>query len=568
MKKTILLSLSLAASLMTAKAQSRVQVIHNSADLIADSVDVYLDNTLLLDNFAFRTATPFIDAPSGTPITLGIAPKGSTSVADTIYSLTTTLTAGEKYIIVANGLVSSTGYSPAASAVPFRLSVFNPAREEGSTAGNTDILVVHGSTDAPIVDVKTGTTTLVDNIAFGSFASGGYLSVPVADYTLDVTNSAGTTIVKRYSAPLATLGLSDSAITVVASGFLDSTVNSNGAGFGLWVALPEGGNLIPLPSLSVPARVQVIHNSADLIADSVDVYLDNTLLLDNFTFRTATPFIDAPSSTPITLGVAPKGSTSVADTIYSLTTTLSGGDKYIIVANGLVSSTGYSPAASTVPFRLSVFSTAREEASTAGNTDILVVHGSTDAPVVDVKTGTTTLVDDIAFGAFASGGYLSVPEADYTLDITESTGTTIVKRYSAPLAALNLGDSAITVVASGFLDSTVNSNGAGFGLWVALPEGGNLIPLPLLTVPSSVQSSFTQSNVTLYPNPVQEKLTIKTNQNISKYQLSDVLGRTMLSVDVNTANLSIDMIQFANGIYLLNLIDNTGNKATFRVVKE
>ncbi|MBK6775580.1 MAG: DUF4397 domain-containing protein [Flavobacteriales bacterium] len=40
-------------------------MIHNSADLAATQVDVWLDNTLLLDNFALRTASPFIDAPAG-----------------------------------------------------------------------------------------------------------------------------------------------------------------------------------------------------------------------------------------------------------------------------------------------------------------------------------------------------------------------------------------------------------------------------------------------------------------------------------------------------------------------
>jgi hypothetical protein len=34
--------------------QARIQVIHNSADAAASVVDVWLNNTLLLDNFAFR----------------------------------------------------------------------------------------------------------------------------------------------------------------------------------------------------------------------------------------------------------------------------------------------------------------------------------------------------------------------------------------------------------------------------------------------------------------------------------------------------------------------------------
>jgi len=60
-------------------ATARVQVIHNSADLAAASVDIYLNNTLLIDNFNFRTASPFIDAPAGEEITISVAPSTSMS---------------------------------------------------------------------------------------------------------------------------------------------------------------------------------------------------------------------------------------------------------------------------------------------------------------------------------------------------------------------------------------------------------------------------------------------------------------------------------------------------------
>lgn len=92
MKKQLLLATALIASIAANAQTARVQVIHNCADLAADSVDVYLDNGILLDNFAFRTATGFIDAPAaGTPIRLSVAPKNSTSVADTFYSISVTL---------------------------------------------------------------------------------------------------------------------------------------------------------------------------------------------------------------------------------------------------------------------------------------------------------------------------------------------------------------------------------------------------------------------------------------------------------------------------------------------
>ena len=55
-------------------ATARVQVIHNSADLAAQSVDIYLNDALLLDNFNFRTDSPFIDATDGEEITMLVMP--------------------------------------------------------------------------------------------------------------------------------------------------------------------------------------------------------------------------------------------------------------------------------------------------------------------------------------------------------------------------------------------------------------------------------------------------------------------------------------------------------------
>ncbi|PLW93787.1 MAG: hypothetical protein C0591_13915, partial [Marinilabiliales bacterium] len=88
-------------------ATSRVQVIHNSADLAAEVVDVWLDDALLLDDFAFRTASPFIDAPSGTEFTISIKGPDSMDPSDPIWSQNYTLADGETYVLVANGIVSS-----------------------------------------------------------------------------------------------------------------------------------------------------------------------------------------------------------------------------------------------------------------------------------------------------------------------------------------------------------------------------------------------------------------------------------------------------------------------------
>ncbi|MCB0764906.1 MAG: DUF4397 domain-containing protein, partial [Flavobacteriales bacterium] len=82
-----ILSIPLLFGALGAVAQTaRVQVIHNSADAAAATVDVYLNTTLLFDDVAFRTASPFVDAPAGVQFTVGIAPASSTSSSDAIYT--------------------------------------------------------------------------------------------------------------------------------------------------------------------------------------------------------------------------------------------------------------------------------------------------------------------------------------------------------------------------------------------------------------------------------------------------------------------------------------------------
>jgi hypothetical protein len=229
MKKPLLTLGVLFALTIGALAQTaRVQVIHNCADAAAAQVDVYLNGNILLDNFGFRKASPFIDAPAGTPITIAIAPATSTSAGGAIATFNYTLETGKTYVIVANGIVSASGYSPA---TPFNLDVFDQGNET-APGGKTNVLVYHGSTDAPTVDVEVpGAGTVVNNIAYSQFQ--GPLELNTVDYTLNVTDETGATVVASYQAPLQTLTLGGKGLVVLASGFLNPSNNSNGAAFGL-----------------------------------------------------------------------------------------------------------------------------------------------------------------------------------------------------------------------------------------------------------------------------------------------------------------------------------------------
>ncbi len=455
---------------------ARLQVIHNAADPAASVVDIYLNGSKLLDDFAFRAATPFIDAPANQELTIGVAPGTSSSAADIIATFKVTLMEGKKYIAVANGVLSPSSFAPNPDGknTAFNLFVKADAQEAAMTSGNVEFAVMHGSTDAPTVDiVARGVATLVDNAPYTAITN--YISVPAADYTLDIKDASGTVTVATFSAPLS--GLANGAAFVFASGFFTPSANQNGAGFGVFAALPDG-NVIALPAVTT-ARLQVIHNAADPAADSVDIYLNGAKLLDNFAFRAATPFIDAPANQNIVVGVAPKSSASVSDVIASFTFNLLAGEKYIAVANGVLDPTSFAPNPDGISTAFNIFvkTMAQEEAMIPGNVEFAVMHGSTDAPTVDiVARGVATLVNDAPYTAITD--YISVPAADYTIDIKDASGTVTVATFSAPLSGLANG--AAFVLASGFLNPAANQNGKAFGVLAVLPDG-TVIQLPAIT---------------------------------------------------------------------------------------
>ncbi|KAB1063234.1 T9SS type A sorting domain-containing protein [Salibacter halophilus] len=543
------------------------QFAHNSADMAAEVVDIYMVDPVgvtlaKLDDVTYQSATGFLPAPASIDNSLEvqavIAPDTSTSPASGIYTQNIALSTDSSYVAIASGIVSGSGYNPSQ---PFNIDVFEGARSSSQNAGQVDVLVYHGATDAPTVDVFENTlgATIVDDLDYGSFQ--GYINAPLADLDLTVRDGSGSIDVRNFNAPLATLGLGDTALTVVASGFLDPSQNSDGQEFGLYAILPQGGPFVELPMQT--AQMQIIHNSADMAAETVDLYAEGPAgeqlgKIDDVSFRTATPFMEVPSGIDLTFHVADESSMDFSNSIFDKTVILNENSSNIVIANGIVSQSGYTPDASQVGFDLYLNTNARTEAANSGETDVLVFHGATDAPTVDVvevDAGAGTLVDDIDYGNFSS--YLELATADYQLNVTSSDGQTTVAGFSAPLATLNLQDSAITVLASGFLDPSQNSNGEAFGLWAALPEGGNLVELP--SVPTSVDEVVNKENVSIYPNPAVDQLTIELPNDVQgEVEIYDMLGSMVRTDRLNSARNVIDMSELSAGQYIYRIkTDNT-----------
>jgi len=128
---------------------------------------------------------------------------------------------------------------------------------------------------------------------------------------------------------------------------------------------------------------------------------------------------------------------------------------------------------------------------------------------------------------------------------------------------------AITVVASGFLDPSNNSNGAQFGLYAALATGGNLVEL---NNTSSIDDIFEVSSLTVYPNPVTTEVNVSFNlkqDSDVQIDLVNLLGSQMVSDRLNyfSGNYqhTMNVATLPEGIYIM--VIRAGDEAVSRKVQ-
>ena len=458
MLRTLTLLLSFACAFALHAQTAQLQVIHNSPTPGTDSgptVDVYANGALLIDDFEYRTATGYVDVPADAMITVAVALGNSTSADDAIFTtMIGPLTSGEDYVAYANGAVGDTDQ-------PFAIEASAMAEQTSIAPGLIDLLVFHGALDAPAVDVSAGTLVLVDDLEFGNFTDPN--EVPAFEYVLTVTNADGSVTVGDFTADIN--GLGGQGINVFASGVLGGS-----PAFGLFATTPAGA-VVELPMVPMAmANVQVIHNSPTPGTDSgptVDVYAGDALLLDDFEYLTATPYVQVPAGVDIELSVAPATSTSVDDAIYTTTVgPLTADEDYVVYAAGVVGDDDE-------PFELIASGQARQTAAAAGSVDLLFHHGAIDAFPIDILSG-IALADDLAFGEFQT--FEEAPAGIFVMQVFNANDDSFVQNY-----VLNISNDAglgVNIFATGVAGGTPP-----FGLYAALPSGEVL----RYNVPSNVQ---------------------------------------------------------------------------------
>ncbi|MEM6723929.1 MAG: T9SS type A sorting domain-containing protein, partial [Bacteroidota bacterium] len=229
------------------------------------------------------------------------------------------------------------------------------------------------------------------------------------------------------------------------------------------------------------------------------------------------------------------------------------GETYVAMATGIVDDMDD-------PFII-LTNPGQERSNLPGEADILLFHGSHNAPEVDITVDASDplviLFDDVEYQEYQ--GYLGVPPANYVLDVQTSDNVTTVATYLAPLVTATNG--AAVVFASGFLGSD-----PGFGVFVALPTG-LVFPLALTTSSSDVTGVF--DDLELFPNPANSTATI--NYTISEssdlqFRLFAANGQMVKTGSFGTQasgqyTEQLDLNDLAEGFYIFQLITDNGGTA-------
>ncbi|MGL6074808.1 MAG: DUF4397 domain-containing protein [Fimbriiglobus sp.] len=241
---------------------ARLQIIHAAPFAAVAKVDIYVNDQKLLDDVAFRTATPYLTVPSGKELKIDIVPGAAANNAKP--AVTTKVTLPDNSVSVVAAINEASGAVRIVSA---------PGKETSAT-GKADVLVLHASPDTPnsgggFVDVRVrGVGNVIDSLAFGDFANTeavnpsadktGYNTLPAGKYIFDLArgvlpdvSTSKINVPEFANIASATADLSAGGpVVVVATGFSrrdgnpvvipESLKNESGNDFGLLAVRPDG----------------------------------------------------------------------------------------------------------------------------------------------------------------------------------------------------------------------------------------------------------------------------------------------------------------------------------------
>ena len=292
---------------------TRLQFIHNAADIALQSVDVYFNNTKVAAALNFRNATPFLTVNTGnTQVRIS-----SANQTDTLFFIPSiNLASGKSYLAMAMGLKDTNRFKINPDGVNRILNVtgFDSMPESSLLAGSFQYLVANGNTDAPQLSFNKvpSQTSVISNLKYGDFSA---LRTDNTGYIFNISNGSKSEYNGAYSLNAAAY-LNQSGV-VFTSGFYRAAGNpNNAASFKVMLAL-SNGTVVELPRLQ--NKLQFIHNSPDTTIRNVDIYSNGIKIVNDLGFRTATGIATGTDAyVPVRINLTKGNAVDTSNSLWSI----------------------------------------------------------------------------------------------------------------------------------------------------------------------------------------------------------------------------------------------------------
>lgn len=367
---------------------ARVRFLHASYD--APPVSIKIDNGAAVSSVAYGTAAGYL------------------AISAELHGLVFTDTTGEKPKLLDSGInAGPLDYTVYLLNATDKLQTAISTDDRAAVADKAKVRLVHGSPDAPAVDLRMDTfdgKSLATNVAFSKFSS--YSTVDEQAYKLVLSKTPAKDVDPAATDVLTTFEPftfeKGKVYTIIAMGTTDATdahafmlrvFTDNGDGTTSTDLLAEGTS---------KANVRVIHGSYD--AGDVDVQVDGSDAFTGLVYGTSSGYAPVDGGDR-KLTVVPAGGGSA---LIDATETLVIGMDYTVVALDAKAKITHAVATDA-------------RAPVAGKAKVRFIHASPDAPAVDIKTDSPTGTALFAGAAFKSvSDYKEVDVKAYTLVVTEA----------------------------------------------------------------------------------------------------------------------------------------------------
>ena len=571
-------------SVTYAQKPAQVKIIHNAADTSLDSMDVYIDGIKQLDNFHFRKSTPFSNLPSGQQLDIGLAPYNSSNVNDTFVNFQRSFTP-DTHAVIFSGVRNPSNYEDNPNGFDIEIGMYvkeNIRASSHEDINHIDLAVFQGVTDLRYMDFLINRRSIYpDNLGYGHYSN--FASIPLAWYLCDVTDSANSQFYHTAQWEFNSASLRGLAGLLFTSGFVDSQANNYGRAFDVMLALHDGwGTVKTLPEMKY-SQIQFIHNSPDPKLDTLDIYVNGDLAVDNIGYGDATAFERMPVANEQTrIGIAPYTSNTTgngyADTFRTFTRNFMSGNSFINVINGLVDPAKFADNPNGLERDLYLF-TARglQESNnqTRGRVIMTFMTGVPDAPYMDLVSNKSLVqgikeLSNYSYLGFM-GTYMPIKPQKYKFtlyDSSRSSAPQSSEKYYAFKADLSpYKDSGIFIYTNGFMNPEDNNDGPDVRMIGALPNGDTVIFNKTydhndFDNPSGVKAvKNPYTNFHLSPNPAGEYTRLHyslSEGSVVSVDVAAVSGKKLKTIELGakksgTYTRTIATEKLDEGVYFLNI---------------